>query len=161
YALFGVRGFLVLNGMLLAALVLLCADIVSHRLDWPRAVACAAVVLGFTVTPAYIHWIDPFLFLSVLTAGTVAAYPRGSPAWSGALMAALVSSRAPYLALALAPVALYALARQWRALAHFAIAAVAVGALLLGIASLATGRWSSYTGDRFYYVTRFPYDSEA
>lgn len=159
YALFGVRGFLVLNGMLFAALVLLCADILSHRLDWPRAVACAGLVLGFTVTPAYIHWIDPFLFLSVLAAATVAAYRRGAPAWSGALLAALVSARAPYLALALAPVALYALARQWRALAHFAIAAVAVGALLLGIARLATGQWSPYTGDRFYYRSNFPYDS--
>jgi hypothetical protein len=158
YALFGVRGFLVLNGVLLAALVLLGASIVAQRLDWPKAVATAAVVIGFSVTPAYLHWIDPFLLFSVLAAGAVATYRRGWPAWSGALVAALASARAPYLALAVAPVALYALGRHWRALLHCAVAALAVGALLLAITRLASGQWSPYTGERFYYGFELPYD---
>ena len=157
YAAFGVRGFFALNGVLLAALVVLGADILSHRLDWRHALFGAAVVFGFSVTPAYLHWIDPFLLCSALAAGSVAAYRRGRPGWCGALLAALASCRAPYLALALAPLGLYTLGRHWRALALFAAGALVVGALLLGTTRLATGQWSAYGGERFYYESAFPF----
>ncbi|MGD9762807.1 MAG: hypothetical protein AB7V27_03735 [Candidatus Binatia bacterium] len=160
YALFGVRGFFAFNGLLLAALVLLGADILRHRLDRARAFLASAVVVGFSVTPAYVHWIDPFLLFSVLVAGAVAAYRRGLPAVCGALLAALVSCRVPYGALAIAPLGLYALGRRWRALGSFALGGFAVMALLLGFGRFASGQWSPYTGERFYYGAAFPYEKE-
>ncbi len=157
YALFGVRGFFALNGVLLAALVLLGADILSPRLEPRSALAVAAVVMGFTVTPAYLHWIDPFLLCSVFVAGAVAACRRGHPALTGALLALLAASRLPYATLGLAPAALYVAGRRWRWLARYAIGGIAAAALVFGAQRLASGEWEAHGGDRHFYASAFPY----
>ena len=94
-ALAGVRGFMLLNGLLLAALVLLGADVLTHRLAWPAALGVAAAAVGASVTPVYLHWIDPFLLLSVCTAGALAAYRRGRPGLAGALLGVMSVTRFP------------------------------------------------------------------
>jgi hypothetical protein len=158
YALLGIRGFFVLNGLLLASLVLLGADILSHRIAWERAVAVAAAVIGFSVTPGYVDWIDPFLACSVLAAAALAAYRREWPGSCAALLVVLAACRPPYFTLAAAPLTLYAIGRRWRSLTRFVAVAVAIGALFIGISRAAGEAWTPYAAQRFYYPTLFPYD---
>ena len=160
YAAFGVRGFMVLNGLLLAALILLGADILSHRLAWPRALLASAIVFGFTVTVAYLFWIDPFLLACTLVAAAVAAYRRDHPLLAALPLALLAFVRAPYALLAVAPAALYASSRRWRMLVSYAAGVILVGATLVGVEWARTGTWATYTGQRFYYRTAFPYQRE-
>jgi hypothetical protein len=157
YALFGVRGFFALNGVLLAALVLICADILAHRLERGHALIAAAVVIGFTVTPAYLHWIDPFLLCSVLVAGLLAAYRRERPALAGVLLALLAGSRLPYVTLGFAPAALYMAERRWRSLGRFAVGGIVATALILGAQRAGSGEWEAHGGDRRVYMSAFPY----
>jgi hypothetical protein len=159
FALFGVRGFLVLNGLLLASLVWLGAAILAPKLGWQMGVASAAVVIGFSVTPAYLHWIDPFLFYSCLVAGGVAAYRQHWPACSATLLVMAASCRFPYLALAAAPIALHLVARRWSELRRFVVAGLAAGVLLLLATRLICGQWSPYIGERYSYGHRFPYEA--
>jgi hypothetical protein len=157
YALFGVRGFLALNGVLLAALVLLGADVLAHRLPWRLALPASALVFACSVTPAYLLWIDPFLLCSVLIAGAVAAVRRDALAISAILLAAAASCRPPYIALALAPALLCAFERRWRPLARFAAAGIATTAVLLGVNWVAHGQSSPYGGERYYFLTLLPF----
>jgi hypothetical protein len=157
YALFGVRGFLALNGVLLAALVLLGADVLAHRLPWRLALPAAALVFAASVTPAYLLWIDPFLLCSALIAGVVAAVRRNAFTIAAILLAAAASCRPPYIALALAPTLLCAFERRWGALARFAAAGIATTAVLLGVNWLAHGQASPYGGERYYFLTQLPF----
>jgi hypothetical protein len=159
YAVLGVRGFTALNGLLLATLVLLGADILTHKVEWRVATFGAAVVVLFSVTPAYLHWVDPFLFSSCLVAGAVAAYRRQRAALVAVLIVMAGYVRFPYLLLALAPALLYCLDRRWRDLTRFVIAAAAAGLVLLVIGHLIYGQWSPYTGERFYYPDLVPYQA--
>lgn len=159
HALLGVRGFYVLNGLLLAALVVLGADILSHRLRWRVALAAAALVFAGSVTSVYLHWIDPYLLCSALVAAAVAAERRARLIWSAVFLVAAASCRPPYLALALAPIALCTWERRWRALAGFAIAGALAASLFLAFNRLAAGQWSPYGGARSYFVRELPYQS--
>jgi hypothetical protein len=156
-ALLGVRGILVLNGVLLAGLVLLGADILSHRLGWRAGLAASALVMTFSVTPAYLHWIDPFLFYSMLVAAGVAAWRRDLPMFCAAVLTLVACGRPPYAALLAAPAVLYASARRWGDLARFATTVVVVGVALLMFTRLQTGQWSPYTGERYWYPSVVPY----
>lgn len=161
YALLGVRGFLVLNGLLLALLVLLGADILASRIGWKAGLAFSAVLLLFSATPVYLVWIDPFLLLSVLIAGALAAYRRKRAALSAVLLAMAASCRAPYALLLVAPAATYLLGDRYRELLKFA-AAAAIAFLLFGLAAeAASGQWSPYLGTRFYYLNEFPFENPA
>ncbi len=146
------------NGFLLAALLLLGADILAWRIGWRRGLIGSAIVFSFSVTPAYLHWIDPFLLGSVLVAGAVAAYRRERPVLCGLFLAAAGAVRVPYLVLGAAPAVLFALRRRWRALGKLALAAAA-GALLILAANVAGSRhWSPYFGQRRYYPNAVPFE---
>ena len=157
-ALAGAHGFMLLNGLLLAGLVLLGADVLSHRLAWPTALGVATVVIGASVTPVYLHWIDPFLLMSLLTAAAIAACRRERPVLAGALLGAMAATRFPYAALLLGPALLYVAGRRWRHLALLAAAALVVCAGALLLTRAATGQWSPYTGERYYYADAVPYE---
>ena len=158
FAAFGVRGFLALNGLLLAAVILLGADILARHLPWKHALAAAAVLTGFSATPVYVHWIDPFLLCTALTAGIVVAYRRNRPGWVAALVVFAGVCRVPYLVLGAAPAALYTLQRRWRDLGWLIAVGVVTAAALLALNRFATGEWSPYLGERYYYINAFPYD---
>jgi len=157
YAVLGVRGFMAMNGLLLAALIVLGADILSHRVAWRQALLISAIAFGFTVTPAYLYWIDPFLLCCALVAAAIAAYRRDRPLLAAIPLALLAAVRAPYALLAITPAAVYLLSRRWRTLAYYVGGVVLVAAMLFGVEWARTGSWAAYTGDRFYYVSAFPY----
>lgn len=148
YAVFGVRGFFVLNGLLLAAVVTIGASLLAERLRWRHALPAAAVVIAASVTPAYLYWIDPFLFTSFLVAAALLAWQSGQPVLCGALLAALGSVRAPYLLLGAAPVLLAVVGRQPRRLADLALGALGFAALLAALTSLAGGDLLPYVHAR-------------
>jgi hypothetical protein len=159
YALFGPRGFLGLNGMLLAALVLLGAATVQPQLGWRRGTLVAALVYAGSIVPVYLHWIDPFLFLTALIALGIAAHHRGWPALSGATFGVAAAYRVPYAIIAMVPLALDVYRRRGAAALRFAGAAGAV-ALVVGLLTYASlGQWSPYTGDRFYFETLVPFET--
>lgn len=160
-ALLGVRGFFVMNGVLLASLVLLGADIVSHRLGWKAALATSGLAFGFSVTPAYLMWIDPFLLYTTLVAAGVAAWRRDRPILCAAALTLVACGRLPYGALLAAPAALYASARRWRDLVRFVGTAGVLLATLLALARLETGQWSPYMGDRYWYPSAVPFANGA
>jgi hypothetical protein len=158
YGALGLRGFMAFNGFLLAALLLLGADILARRIGWRRGLLGSAIVFSFSVTPAYLHWIDPFLLGCVLVAGVVGAYRRKRPLLCGLLLAGAGAVRVPYLALAIAPALLFALQRRWRNLGELTVAATAGVLLVLAINLAGTGHWSPYFGDRRFYVNAFPFE---
>jgi hypothetical protein len=161
YALFGVRGLLAFNGALLATLLLLGADILAPRIGWPAGLGVSALAVGASVIPAYLHWIDPYLFCTTLIAAAAAAWRRGRPAWCAVALVVVASCRAPYIVLVGAPVALCLLTRRWRA-AVGVVAAAAVMAGALAVAGrLACGQWSPYLGDRVYYLNEVPFERGA
>jgi hypothetical protein len=161
YAAFGVRGFLGLNGALLAACVLLGAGIVAPALGWRRGLGAAALVLGFSVAPVYVHWIDPFLLLTALVAAGVLAHRRGWPATSGAALGAVAACRFPYAFVAAVPVLLALRARRpWDA-ARVVAGAVAAGGVLVAITWASTGQASPYTGERYWFSGAVPFETPA
>lgn len=157
FGLLGVQGFFVLNGLLLAGLVLLGGDILSHRLGWKAGLGVSGLVVAFSVTPAYAYWIDPFLLYTVLAAAGVAAWRRGRPGLCAALLMLLAHGRAPYGALLAAPAYVYASRRHWSELTRFASVGLVVGGLLLLCTRLAIEQWSPYTGERYWYPSVPPY----
>jgi hypothetical protein len=155
--LFGVRGLLALNGLLLVALVLLGADVLARRIGRRAGLAASAVVMGFSATPAYLHWIDPFLLYTTLVAAALAAWRRERPVVCAAALALLACGRAPYGTLLAAPIVLYAGERRWRELATFGTAALLVAAAVVVLGRLALGQWSPYTGERYWYPSVVPF----
>jgi len=159
YALLGVRGFLALNGVLLAALVLIGAAVVAPRLGWRNGVLVAAGVHGLSVVPAYLHWIDPFLLLSVLVAGGFAAHRRGWPALCGAALGAAAAYRFPYAVLLAVPLVLHLHAGRMQAAGRLVAGALAIALGLATITFVSAGQWSPYTGDRYYYEASMPFET--
>lgn len=159
YAVFGPRGFLALNGLLLAALLLLGADLLAPLMGWRRGAAVAAAVYGFSVVPVYLHWIDPFLLLCVLIAAAIVAHRRGLPIVSGAAIGAAAVCRFAYLLFAAVPLLL--LLRQGRLTAalRFGLGTVVVGLALSGLTMLSSGQWSAHTGERFYFEKQVPFQT--
>ncbi|MGH7790235.1 MAG: hypothetical protein ACRERC_25430 [Candidatus Binatia bacterium] len=161
YAVFGVQGFMVLNGLLCAVLLLLGADIAAPRLGWRAGLLAALVVFGGSVTFVYRFWIDPFLLLTCLAAVAVASWQRRRPGACAAAIALMAAVRFPYLALVVAPVGLALHARQWRALVRFALVGLLVAGGALLATRLATDQWSPYTGQRHYFGSDVPYRTAA
>ena len=158
YAALGVRGFFVMNGVLLGILALAGAALLAPRTGWTAAFAIALGVHALSVGPIYLHWIDPFLPLSALVALGLLAHRRGLVGASGAAFGALVSYRFPYLAPAVVPLALHLGARRVRAAAYFGVAAATTWLVLAAVTVASTGQWSSYTGPRFYFPTEVPFE---
>lgn len=157
YALLGIRGFFVMNGMLLAGVVLVGGLLLADRLPWPRALAASACAVAASVTVAYLHWIDPFLLASFLVAAALLAWRDRRPALCGACLAALGSVRAPYLLLTAAPVALYLGGARWQALARFVLGALAAVLVLVAVTAAAGGEILPYVGTRRLVFESVPF----
>jgi hypothetical protein len=158
FALFGLRGFLALNGFLLAGILLLVADVISRAVGRPWGSYAALALVGFSVVPAYVYWIDPFLFLTFCTAAAVVSFQRRRPILCGLLIAIAAGCRPPYLLLAFAPLALWASQRRWVEPLRFTIAGVVTSVALLLATRAATGQWAAYFGDRYYFMMTFPFE---
>jgi hypothetical protein len=159
YALFGVRGFLGMNGFLLGALVVLGADLLAPMLGWRSAVVVAADVYALSVVPTYVHWIDPFLALCVLVAGGLAAHRRGRPVLAGAAFAAAAMYRFPYALLLAVPLVAHLRAGRGGDAARVAAGAVAAALVMATFTYASIGQWSAYTGDRYHYENVFPFET--
>jgi hypothetical protein len=184
-AIFGTNGFLVLNALLLA-LVLLCGYLFLHARSgrWPSAILAASFVMA-SVIPVYWAWIMPEVFNFSLAFLAYfcwlykeVAAPERSPrrtAWlftwrSDLAMAVLLGiatfSKPTYALLFAGPVVLWfakespvasALRRKLATTAVFLL--VAGG--LFGVNTLISGDWNYQGGrERKSYISEFPFQTE-
>lgn len=161
YAAFGVRGFVALNGFLLAALVVLGAELLAPVVGWQRGLLAAAVVYLFSAAPAYLHWIDPFLLLMTLIAGGVLAVRRGWMTLAGVAFGATAVCRFPYAVLGAVPVLFALRAGRPGAALRYVAGAAAIGIAATAIIFVAAGQWSPYTGERYYFPRLVPFQTAA
>jgi hypothetical protein len=182
--LFGTNGFLVLNAIMLA-LVLLCGYLFLHARSgpWPSAIFAAAFVLA-SVVPVYFVQIMPEVFNLSLAClayfcwlykevASPARSPRGT-AWlftprsdiaAAVLLGVLTFSKPPSALLFAAPM-LWALVRGpvassfrrkilWPALAFVLVAG---GLFAVNVAS--SGEWNYQGGERKSYLFEFPFQNQ-
>ena len=178
-AVFGTNGFLVLNALLIATVVL-CSYLFLHARSgaWPSAILAAAFVLA-SVVPVYLVWIMPEVFnfsIALLAyfcwlykevalparspAGTAWLFTPRSDIFAAALLGIATFSK-PTAALLFVPIAAWMLwKRRWPA----AIGSTAAFALLAGglfaVNTAISGEWNFQGGDRDTYYFEFPFQNQ-
>jgi hypothetical protein len=171
----GTNGFLFLNALLLAALVLAGYLFVAARAPAASAALFGAGYFMATVTPGYVGWITPELFnLATVTLAYFCwlykevappALPRGfgwlRTGWSdvaAVVLLALASCSKPPNAALIGPIVLLACTRRrWRwGLALGTLFAVLVGAFFV-VNLISTGDLNFQGGDRRTYYEKFPF----
>jgi hypothetical protein len=178
-ALVGTNGFLVLNAIMLA-LVLVCSYLFLHARShpWPSTILAAGFVMA-SVVPVYFVWIMPEVFnfsLALLAYFTwlykEVAQPDRSPRGTGWLFTArsdvaaaallgIATFSKPTNALLFIPVLAWILARRrWSDAAKTVVAFGAVSAGLFAINLAISGEWNYQGGDRATYYFEFPFQTE-
>ena len=171
-ALFGSRGLLLVNGVLMASALMLAYAILRRRgfAAWPASLVAMALLL-LTVAPVYLFWPGPeTLGLALATAG-LWAWWAGRPLLSAVLFGVAGYLKPPNLLLA-APLGLDPLLPSsgaalrlpsWRAAwetLRRGIVMVGVAAALYGANALVTGELNYQGGERKTFYGRFPYDEK-
>jgi hypothetical protein len=176
--LFGTNGFLVLNALCLA-LVLLCGYLFLHARagPWPSAILAAGFVMASAI-PVYFAWIMPEAFNFSLAfvayfcwlykeVAAPARSPKGT-AWlftpradlAAATLLGIATFSKPTNALLFVPIVCWELyKRRWRiGGAILVFTAVAAGLFAINIAI--TGEWNYQGGDRKSYYVEFPFQND-
>ena len=186
-AIFGTNGFLILNALLLA-LVLLCGYLFLHARSgpWPSALLAASFVMA-SVIPVYSVWIMPEAFNFSLASLAYFCWlykevaspdrsPRGT-AWlftgrSDLAMAVLLGivtfSKPTYAPLFAGPCVFWLfrpggsfVASAFRRTILPTLAFLLVGGGLFGVNTLITGTWNYQGGpERKSYIAEFPFQTE-
>jgi hypothetical protein len=179
-ALFGTNGFLVLNAILLA-LVVLCGYLFLHARSgaWPSAILASAFVMA-SVVPVYFVWIMPEVFnfsLALLAyfcwlykeVASPARSPRGT-AWlftgrsdlAAAALLGVATFSKPTAALLYLPMAAWILwRRRWSTAVKSGIVFAVLAGGLFAINLAITGEWNFQGGDRDTYYFEFPFQNES
>jgi hypothetical protein len=161
----GNRGFLFANAAFFAV-ALVCGYLELRRrlLSPGPALAVTIVVLGLSVAPLYLLWLQPEAFNLALIAGALMAWIRGRPCLSAVLFGIATYSK-PYnvfLALPLGVAPLLAGRSSWMrglgssVLRGLVLAATALS--LFGLNRLATGELNYQGGERKTFYKNFPED---
>jgi hypothetical protein len=173
--LLGTNGFVLLNAVMLAALVLAGYLFVAARAPAMIAAVVGAGYFLATVTPGYVVWITPELFnLATVTLAyfcwlykevAPATLPRGlrwlRTSWSDAAAVALLAmaafSKPPNAALIGPIVLLYWYRRRWTAGLAIGTAFAVLVTALLAANLLSTGDANFQGGDRRTYYGAYPF----
>ncbi len=171
-SLFGTRGLLLANALLLSLALFLGWVILQRRglAAWP-ALGTAVGLLLLTVAPVYLVWTTPEIFGLALVTGGLAAWAAGRPLLAAALfgvagylkppnvfMAAPVGLE-PLLAARDTPVLGPDLARRLGESFKRGLVLVAAAASLYGLNAAFTGELNYQGGERKTFYQRFPLDA--
>jgi hypothetical protein len=159
----GNRGFLFGNAAFFAvALVCGYAELRRRRLGPAPALAVTVAVLGLSVAPLYLLWMQPEVFNLALVAGALTAWARGRP-WLSAVLFGVATYSKPYnlfLALPLGAAPLLVPRAQWlRGFGVSVARGLALGGTalaLFGLNWLATGEMNYQGGERKTFYQHFP-----
>lgn len=176
---FGTKGFLVLNALLLTASFLLAYAFLSARAGTAAGLLLGAAFVFATVVPVYFVWIAPELFNFALTVATGFLWlykhvaPRASGrgtawlrAWWTDLLAAAVIGVLTFSkvtnVLLLVPFGIGLLAeRAWRRALAAGVAWGAVTLLFFGANVAISGDWNYQGGERVTCYGQYPFQSTA
>jgi hypothetical protein len=166
---FGTNGFLLLNALLLAAVVLAAYTFLRARSSTAASMTFALAFVFATVVPAYAFWIAPEVFNFAL--GTLAYFcwlykevsPEGRVRWlrdgrsdvvAGALLGILTFSKVTNALLVVPIVLLLAWRRRWVRAALASAAFWVFVLLLFGVNVATSGDWNYQGGEIQGQVTR-------
>lgn len=163
-ALFGTRGFLILNALcLIAAWLCVFAELRRQASDVVAMFASATLILA-TIAPIYIFWIQPELMNLALVALALSAWRFDRPVLSAVLFGIAGYTKPTHLLMA-APLGLAPLFEAGRPAARRVMetarrGAVMVGCtvLLFGVNTLVTGEWNYQGGERKTFGSEFPFE---
>jgi hypothetical protein len=166
-AIFGTRGLLVTNALLLGLALGVGYGVLRRRgLEPAAAVATALVLLLGSVVPVYLFWPTPEIFGLGLIAGGLAAWAAGRPLLAAALFGVAGYVKPPNLLMA-APLGLEPLVVGWREsrLPRGLVECLRRGAVMLlvaacgyGLNAAVTGELNYQGGERKTFYDRFPGD---
>jgi hypothetical protein len=163
-ALFGTRGFLVLNTLcLIVAWVCAFFELRRRAPDRLALFGSAALILA-TVAPVYIVWTQPELMNLALVAIALTAWRRDRPLLSAVLFGIAGYTKPTHLLMAaplgLSPLFDASLSASKRALETVRRGAVMIGCavLLFGLNSVVTGEWNYQGGERKTFGSEFPFE---
>ena len=169
--LFGMRGLLLTNALVLALALWLGHGVLVRRGFFPwSALALVVVLVLCSVAPVYLFWPTPELFGLGLVTGGLAAWASGRPLLSAALFGLAGYVKWPNLLMA-APLGFGPLASGWgggarwrgalrglrEAVRRGAVMGLVVAALF-GLNIALTGEWNYQGGERKTFYDRFPLD---
>ncbi|MGE5126788.1 MAG: hypothetical protein ACM3PV_10885 [Betaproteobacteria bacterium] len=170
-ALFGTRGLLLANGLLLGAALWLGFETLLRRGLRPwAALAVDLALLLLTVTPLYLVWPTPEILGLALVTGGLAAWAAGRPLLAAALLGLAGYLKPPNLLMA-APVGFEpllpagaglpgrGLLRRLAEAAKRGLVLVAAAASLYGLNAAFTGELNYQGGERKTFYQRFPFDA--
>jgi hypothetical protein len=178
-AVFGTNGFLLLNALLLASVVV-CSYLFLHARSgpWPSSILAGAFVMA-SVVPVYFVWIMPevFNFSLALLAYFCWLYkevaspdrsPRGT-AWlltsrsdvAAAALLGVATFSKPTAALLFVPMVAWILWRhRWSGALKSLVAFTVIAGGLFAINLAITGDWNFQGGDRETYYFEFPFQND-
>ena len=176
-ALFGTNGFLLLNAVLLAAMMLAGYLFLNARSSPLVAALLAGSFLMASVAPAYYVWITPellnlalvmlgyfcWLFKEVVEPG---AAPRGtrwlltgrSDLLASLLLGLATFSKPSHLPLILPILVWLAIRKRWASMVTTGCVFALTGALLLAGSIVMTGEWNFQGGERRTYYAQYPFE---
>jgi hypothetical protein len=171
-ALFGTRGLLLTNGLLLGVALWLGFETLRRRGLGPwAALAVDLALLLLTVTPLYLVWPTPEILGLALVCGGLAAWAAGRPLLAAALLGAAGYLKPPNVLMA-APIGLEPLlpasgtrlsgaelARRLVEALKRGIVLAAVAGSLYGLNLAFTGELNYQGGERKTFYDRFPFDA--
>jgi hypothetical protein len=175
-ALFGTNGFLLLNAVLLAAMMLAGYLFLNARSSPVVAVLLASGFLMGSVAPAYYVWITPellnlalvmlgyfcWLYKEVIDPG---AAPRGtrwlltgrSDLVAALLLGLATFSKPSHLPLILPILVWLVVRKRWKRMVAAACVFGLTGVILLAGSIAVTGEWNFQGGDRRTYYAQYPF----
>jgi len=163
-ALFGTRGFLILNALCLAAgWVCVFVELRRRASESVAMFTSATLVLG-SIAPIYVFWMQPEVMNLALVALALTAWRWDRPALSAILFGIAGYTKPTHLLMA-APLGLSPLLDASRPAARRVLetirrGAVMIGctALLFGLNTLITGEWNYQGGERKTFGSEFPFE---
>lgn len=163
-ALFGTRGFFMVNALcLMAAWLCVFVELRRRAPDMVAMFASATLILA-TIVPIYMVWIQPELMNLALVAAALLAWRWNRPILSAVLFGIAGYTKPTHLLMA-APLGLAPLFEAGRPAARRGLETVRRGAvmvgcavLLFGVNTLVTGEWNYQGGERKTFGSEFPFE---
>jgi hypothetical protein len=163
-ALFGTRGFLILNALsLIVAWLCVFVELRRRAIDMVAMFTSATLILA-TIAPIYIVWIQPELVNLALVALALSAWSFNRPILSAVLFGIAGYTKPTQLLMAaplgLSPLFDAGLPAAKRVLETVRRGGVMIGCavLLFGVNTLVTGEWNYQGGERKTFGSEFPFE---